>query len=77
MAEAAIHALLDIEVVEWINEVCPVEMSVDAEHLSEDRLTDLDKVGGETTALADPFPRAGELREGGGQGGRAGRGRGV
>ena len=71
MAEAAVHALFDIQVVERIDKVSPVEVGVDAEHLSEDSLADIDKVGWEATALTDPVAGTRELREWCGQGRRA------
>ena len=57
VAEAAVHALFDIQVVERIDEVSPVEVGVDAEHLSEDSLAHFDKVGREATALTNPVAR--------------------
>lgn len=43
----------------------PVQVSVDAEHLAEDGLANLDEVLGEPTALADPIHLTGirELRQ--------------
>ena len=77
MAEAAVHTLLDVEVVKRVDKVGPIEVSVDSEHLPEDSLTDLDKVRWEATALTDPVARARELREGCGKGSRTSRDRGV
>lgn len=61
--EAAVHWLLEAEVVEWFDEVGPVEMSIDTEHLAEDCLTDVNELNGEATALADPVARTSKLRE--------------
>lgn len=58
VAEAAIQLLLQVEVVEWLDEVGPVQVSVDAEHLAEDCLADLHKVLGEAAALANPVSLA-------------------
>lgn len=55
MAEAAVHALVEVEMVERINEMCPVEMSVNPEHLTEDGLANINKVLREATALANPI----------------------
>lgn len=48
VAEAAVEGLLEVEVVERLGEVSPVEVRVDAEHLAEDSLTDVDKILRET-----------------------------
>ena len=58
VTEATVHWLLETEMIERINEVSPVKMSVDTEHLTEDRLADLDKVGWEAAALTNPVARA-------------------
>ena len=54
-----------------------VEVRVDAEHLTEDGLADIDEVNWETAALANPVTRARELREGGVQVGGTSRDRSV
>lgn len=54
MAEAAVHGLLEVHVEHGVLEVSPVQMRVDAEHLPEDGLTDIEEVLGEAAALADP-----------------------
>lgn len=64
MTEAAVHTLVKIEVVEGVDEMSPVEMSIDTEHLTEDGLADVYKLGWEATALANPVTRASKLREG-------------
>ena len=61
MTEAAIHTLFEIEMIEWVDEVSPIEMSVDAEHLAKDGLADLDKFGGKATAFTSPITRACKL----------------
>lgn len=65
VAKAAVELLLEVQVVERLGEVRPVKVCVDAEHLAEDGLADLDKVLREARALADPvgLTGAGELRE--------------
>ena len=77
MAEATVHTLFEAEVVEWLDEVGPVEMSVDTEHLAEDGLANFGEVRGEAAALTDPVTLAGELRKRGGQSGWASWDRGV
>lgn len=63
VAETAVHLSLKAEVVERINEVSPVQMRVDSEHLTEDCLAYVKEVDRETTALANPITRARELGE--------------
>lgn len=63
MTEATVHALFKIEMIVRIDEMGPIEMSVDTEHLSEDSLADLNKFRWETTALANPIALASELRK--------------
>lgn len=58
VAEATVHWLLEIEMIEGFNEVRPVEVRVDTEHLTEDSLADIDEVNWETAALANPVTRA-------------------
>lgn len=72
VAEAAVERLLEVEVVEGFNEVGPVQVSVDAEHLTEDGLAHVGELGRETTALSDPIAGAGELGDGGVEGSWAG-----
>lgn len=67
MREATIQLLLEVEVIERVGEVRPVQVRVDAEHLSEDDLTNLEELVGEARSLAEPLgfrSGAGELREG-------------
>lgn len=64
VTEATVEMLLEIQVVVRLNEVSPVKVGIDTEHLTEDSLTDVDKVLGETTALANPVTLTCELREG-------------
>jgi hypothetical protein len=61
VTKAAVHALFEIEVVERIDEVGPVEMGVDTEHLAENRLADIDELGREATALSNPVTGASQL----------------
>lgn len=77
VAETAVHWLLKVEVVEWFDEMGPVQVRVDSEHLTEDGLADIDELLRETTALANPVTRACKLREGGVQGGWTSRDRSV
>jgi hypothetical protein len=63
VAEAAVHAFFKTEMVEGVDEVGPVEMSVDTEHLTEDGLADFDKLGREATTFPNPITWASELRE--------------
>lgn len=68
VTEAAVHSLLQAEIVERIDEVGPVEVSVDTEHLAEDLLTDIEELNWEAAALANPVTRSSKLRERGSQG---------
>lgn len=65
VAEAAVELFLQVEVVEGIDKVGPVEVGVDSEHLAEDGLADLDEFLGKAAPLPDPVPvaRAAQLRE--------------
>ena len=56
--------------VERVEEVVPVEVGVDAEHLEEDGAADVAKVFGKAAALADPVLAAGLVAVGGFLGGR-------
>lgn len=58
MAETAVELLLQVQMIEGFREVGPVEVSVDAEHLEEDGLANVEKFLGESAALADPIVRA-------------------
>jgi len=53
--EATVELLLKVEVVKGLGKVSPVQMGVDAEHLSEDHLANVDKLVREARSLADPF----------------------
>lgn len=55
VTEATVELLLQVQVVERLKEVGPVKVGVDSEHLTEDSLTDFDKILGETRPLADPI----------------------
>lgn len=63
VAEAAVQMLVEADVVEWVGEVSPVQMRVNAEHLSENGLAHFVEVRWEATALANPVTVAGELRQ--------------
>jgi hypothetical protein len=63
MAEATVHCLFEVEVIE-VNEVCPVEMSIDAKHLSKDLLANIKKFNREATTLANPFAWSSQGRKG-------------
>ncbi len=63
MTEAAVHLSLKVEMVERVDEVCPVEVRVDSEHLTKDSLADLEKFNGKATTLTNPITRAGKLRK--------------
>lgn len=54
MTETAVELLLQVQVIERLSKVGPVEMGVDSEHLTENSLADLDKILGEAGPLADP-----------------------
>lgn len=60
--EHRVELLLQVQVVEWLGEVGPVEVSVDAEHLAEDGLANLEEVAWEAGGLADPVV-TGESRD--------------
>ena len=77
VTEAAVHWLFQTQVVERINEMCPVEMRVDTEHLTEDCLADIDELNWETTALSNPVTGTSKLRERCSQGCGAGWDRGI
>lgn len=66
VAEAAVQLLLEVEVVEWLDEVGVVHVRVDAEHLEEDGLADGQEVLWETAPPAGPVPvgRVGDVGEG-------------
>lgn len=59
VTEAAVQLLLEVQVVEGIDKVRPVQVGVYPEHLPEDSLADLHEVLRETTSLTDPFLVAG------------------
>jgi hypothetical protein len=64
--KTAVELLLKVEVVERVDEMGPVEMRIDTEHLSKDGLAHVDKVVRESASLAHPFTLAGasQLRQG-------------
>lgn len=64
MAEAAVELLLEIEVVKGVDEVIPVEVSVDAEDLAEDELTGTGQLLGKATSASKPVLGAAKLLEG-------------
>jgi hypothetical protein len=61
VAEAAVQGFLDVQVVERLDEVGPVKVSVNSEHLAEDCLADVNKLNWETAALSGPIACAGKL----------------
>lgn len=54
MAEAAVELLLQVEVVEGLDKVVPVQVCVDAEDLQEDCAADANELAREAGTLADP-----------------------
>lgn len=48
VAEATVKLLFEIQVIERLGEVCPVEVRIDPKHLPENGLTDLDKILGKS-----------------------------
>lgn len=54
VTEAAVELLLEVQVVEWVDEVGVVHVRVDAEHLEEDSLADGNEVLGKPASPADP-----------------------
>lgn len=60
VAETAVELLLEVQMVEGLHEVRPIEVGVDAEHLQEDGLAYAREVLGETAPLADPIVRPAE-----------------
>lgn len=64
MAEAAVELLLEIEVVEGLDEVIPVEVSVNAEDLAKDELAGTGQLFGEAASASKPVLGAAELLEG-------------
>ena len=59
MGETAVELFLEVEVIEGVNEVSPVEMGIDPKHLSKDSLANIHEVFREATSLADPISVAG------------------
>lgn len=62
--KATVELLLEVEVVEGVDKVSPVQVSIDSEHLSEDGLADLEEVLRESTSLSDPVTVAGAAQLG-------------
>ena len=68
VTEATVQLLLEVQMIERLQEMVPVEVGVHTEHLQEDGSADSDEVFGEATALANPFLASGLralLRHGG------------
>lgn len=63
VAEAAVELFLEVQMIERLSEVGPVEMCIDTEHLAEDGLADLDEILGEAGSFSHPvrLPRASQL----------------
>lgn len=72
VAETAVELLLQVQMVERLHEMSPVEVRVDTKHLAENGLADLNKILREGRALPHPvrLSGAGQLRKG--SGGNAG-----
>ncbi len=64
VAEAAVQLLLEIEMVERVGKMGPVQMSIYAEHLQEDGLANAKELLREPAAFADPLIRARQNRDG-------------
>lgn len=75
MAEATVELSFKTEMIVRIDEMSPVKVSVDTEHLLEDGLAGGNEVTRETTALANPIALTRELRKWGVQVGRTSRNR--
>lgn len=58
VAETAVEWLLQVQVIVRVDEVSPVQVSIDAEHLAEDGLADIEEIVGETATLSKPVTRA-------------------
>lgn len=65
VAETAVELLFEVQVIERLGEVGPVEVRIDTKHLAENGLANLDKVLGEARSFSHPvrLPRAGQLGE--------------
>lgn len=65
VAEAAVELLFEVQVVERLGEVGPVQVCINTEHLTEDSLADLDEILGKARSLSHPvrLPRTGQLGE--------------
>lgn len=61
VTEAAVQVFVQVEMVERVDKVRPIEMSIHAEHLTEDGLANVHKLLREPTAFADPVARASEI----------------
>lgn len=72
MRETAVELLLKVKVIEWVDEMSPVEVGVDPEHLSEYSLADLQEVFRKSTSTTNPvsLARVGKLRQRSGGDGR-------
>lgn len=54
MGETTVQLLFEIEVIERFSEVRPIQMSIDAEHLSKNHLAHFEKLVGKARSLAQP-----------------------
>lgn len=61
MAETTIEVLIEIEVVEWFDEMSPIQVSVDTEHLAKDGLADIEELRWETATFSNPVAGSREL----------------
>lgn len=65
VAEAAVKVVLEVQVIERLCKVRPVQMRVNTEHLEEDGLANAEELLWETAPLANPFIRSSEQSVGG------------
>lgn len=77
MAETAIHASFQVEMVHWFDKMGPVKMSIDAKHLAEDGLAYIDEILWESAALSYPVTTTYKLRQRGVERSRSCRNRSV
>lgn len=73
MTETTVHGLFQREVVEGVDKMSPVKVRVNAEHLAEDGLADIDELDWEAAALSNPVARASQRGKRGVQGSWTGR----
>lgn len=71
MAETTIQMFVEIQVIERIHKVSPIEMRIDSKHLPKDGLADVDEFLGKAAALTDPVARTNQLCKRGAEVGRS------